>query len=470
MVDPVDVQRSTVEELAAAVRSGATTARSLTETCLARIEAHDGVLNAFVAVDAEAALAQADAIDARVDAGDDVGPLAGIPIGVKDLEDAAGFRTTRGAAHLADGPVVDTDSTEVARLRAAGCVVIGKTNTPEAGFVGDTYNPTFGASKNPWNPERSPGGSSGGTSAAIAGGLVPLATGSDGGGSIRIPSAVTGLSGFKPSQGRIPHGPAPMGAADLSTVGPMARRIRDVAVALDVVVGPSPDDLRSLPHPGASFRAACDDPTPPSRLLYCASTDGTTIDDEIAERTAAAVDQIRAAGVDVVEIDAVLPEVFSPFLLLFFGGMVPAYRPLMGTPAFEAVTPDLQRILTMADERLTPDSIEEARQAAQANSMHLAELMAGFDALITPTVIGHTPISERGGTINGEEVLGWVGNTFGFNVTRRPAGTTPIGLTADGMPLGLQIVGHQLDDVRTVALTAWAEDLFGLDLVAPFPA
>ena len=165
-----------------------------------------------------------------------------------------------------------------------------------------------------------------------------------------------------------------------------------------------------------------------------------------------------------------LPDAFSPFLLLFFGGMVPAYRHLMGTDAFDAVTPDLRRILLMADERLTPDSIEEARKEAQANSVMLAEAMVGFDALITPTVIGHTPVSQRGGVINGNEELGWVGNTFAFNVTRRPAGTTPIGLTADGMPLGLQIVGHQLDDLRTVELTAWAEDVFGLDLVAPFPA
>ncbi|MEO0494879.1 MAG: amidase [Actinomycetota bacterium] len=471
MVDSADVRTSSVEDLAAAVTAGQTTARALTESALARIEAHDGTLNAFVAVDADGALAQAAAIDARLAAGESIGPLAGIPIGVKDLEDAVGFRTTRGAAHLADSAPVTADATEVARLRAAGCVVIGKTNTPEAGFVGDTYNPTFGPTRNPWNTERSPGGSSGGSSAAIAGGLVPLATGSDGGGSIRIPSAVCGFSGFKPSQGRIPHGPAPMGAADLSTVGPMARRIRDVALALDVVVGPSPDDLRSLPHPGDSFRAACDDPVAPTRLLYCASTDGTsTVDDEVAARTSEAVDAIRSSGVEVVEVDGVLPDVFSPFLLLFFGGMVPAYRELMGTDAFDAVTPDLQRILLMADERLTPDSIEEARKEAQTNSIQLAEAMAGFDALITPTVIGHTPVSQRGGLINGTEELGWVGNTFAFNVTRRPAGTTPIGLTADGMPLGLQIVGHQLDDLRTVELTAWAEDLFALDLVAPFPA
>ncbi|MEM9520407.1 MAG: amidase [Actinomycetota bacterium] len=470
MADVPDFRTTTVEALAAAVQAGEISARALTDAALANVDAHNPTLNAFVAVDADAARSAADGIDARLAAGETVGPLAGIPAGVKDLEDASGFRTTRGAAHLADSPILDHDSTEVARLKAAGCVIIGKTNTPEFGFVGDTYNPTFGATKNPFNTERSPGGSSGGASAAVAGGLVPLATGSDGGGSIRIPSALCGMSGLKPSQGRIPHGPAPMGAADLSTVGPMARRIRDVALALDVVVGPSPDDLRSLPGPATSFRAACDAPTAPTRLLYCPAIDGSDIDDEVAARTMVAVDRLREAGVEVVETGAVLPDVFAPFLLLFFGGMVPAYRELMGTPAFDAVTPDLQRILEMADERLTPDSVEEARKQAQANSILLAEAMDGFDALISPTVVGQTPISERGGMVNGEEVLGWVGNTYAFNVTRRPGGTTPIGRTDDGMPLGLQIIGHQLADVRTVELTAWCEDLFDLDLVASFPS
>ncbi|MGB1653770.1 MAG: amidase, partial [Acidimicrobiales bacterium] len=317
-----DFRTITVEALAASVRSGDRSAVSVTQAALERVDAHDGALNAFVALDADRAIAQAAAIDERVAAGDDVGPLAGVPIGVKDLEDALGFRTTRGAAHLASVEPATTDSTEVARLRSAGCVVIGKTNTPEAGWIGDTFNPLFGATKNPWNLERSPGGSSGGTSAAVAGGLVPLATGSDGGGSIRIPSAVVGMSGFKPTQGLIAMGPAPLGAADLSTVGPMARRISDVALALDVVVGPDPNDLRSLPHPGASFRSVCDDPQPPTRLLYCESIDGSEIDAAVAAVTTAALDQLRAQGVEIVEIGPIMPEVFKPFLLLFYGGMV----------------------------------------------------------------------------------------------------------------------------------------------------
>ncbi len=470
MAEIPDFRTITVEALVSSVQAGNRSAVSVTEAALGRIDAHNGALNAFVAVDADRALAQATMIDERIAGGDDVGPLAGVPIGVKDLEDAVGFRTTRGAAHLASVVPASADANEVARLRAAGCVVIGKTNTPEAGWVGDTYNPLFGATKNPWNLERSPGGSSGGTSAAIAGGLVPLATGSDGGGSIRIPSAVVGLSGFKPTQGLIPMGPAPLGAADLSTVGPMARRMSDVALALDVVVGPHPNDLRSLPHPGGSFRAVCDDPLPPTRLLYCESVDGSEVDDVVAAVTTSALDRLRAQGVEIVETGPIMPEVFKPFLLLFYGGMVPAYRHLMGTDAFAAVTPGLQELLIRADELLTPDSIEDARKIAQACSVKLAAAMEGFDALVTPATIGQTPVSQGGGFVNGKETPAWVGNTFGFNVTKRPGGVTCAGFAPDGMPLALQIIGHHLADIRTVELTAWVEQVLDLDPVAPFPS
>ena len=164
---------------------------------------------------------------------------------MKDLEDAAGFRTTQGSAVYADSPIATTDSPLVERLKAAGCIVVGKTNTPEGGHKADTVNPLFGATGNPWDLTRSAGGSSGGSAAAIAAGLVPLCTGSDGGGSIRIPSSVCGISGMKPSLGRVPvGGPKPPGWADLSTRGPMAARVRDITLALDTVVGPDATDLR----------------------------------------------------------------------------------------------------------------------------------------------------------------------------------------------------------------------------------
>ncbi|MEM7142282.1 MAG: amidase family protein [Actinomycetota bacterium] len=464
-----DFRTVTVEDLARRVREREFTAAAVTDAALARIDETNGEINAFVALDTDDARAQAAAIDARLDGGEEVGRLAGIPIGVKDLEDAAGFVTTRGSLVAGDTAPATDDATEVARLRAAGCVVLGKTNTPEAGWVGDTYNPVFGATRNPWNTERSPGGSSGGTSAAIAAGMVPLATGSDGGGSIRIPSALTGLSGHKPSQGRVPSGPAPMGASDLSTVGPMARRIRDVALALDVVSGPTPGDLRSLDAPASSYRRALDDPKAPARVLWAPSIEGQAPDAEILSVCSSAVDRIADAGVEVVETGPVLTDIIGAFALLFYGGMVPVFRDAMNDPdEFAKVTPGLQEILSMANDLLTPDSVEEARKQAQAFSLQLAATMAGYDAILSPTVAGQTPVSERNGTIDGEETVSWVSYTYAFNVTRRPAGSTNAGFTADGMPVGLQIVGHQLDDLGTLTTTAWIEDLLGFDPVARY--
>src|SRR2546421_3022038 len=194
----MDFRTETVVGLAARVRTRELAARELVQHALDRIEALNGELNAFVAVDGERALKEAAVVDDRIAAGDDVGPLVGIPFGVKDLEDAAGFVTTKGSPVFAHDPPADEDSSQVAWLKAAGAVVVGKTNTPELGWMGDTLNTVFGATRNPWDTTRSPGGSSGGSAAAIASGMVPLATRSDGCGSVLIPSAACGLSGMKP--------------------------------------------------------------------------------------------------------------------------------------------------------------------------------------------------------------------------------------------------------------------------------
>ncbi|MGH9008192.1 MAG: amidase, partial [Acidimicrobiales bacterium] len=253
----VDFRRDSLETLAGAVRRKEISARELVGVALGRIDALNPIINAFVAVDGDRALEQAAAVDQKVASGANPGRLAGIPIGVKDLEDTAGYVTTHGSPWFAHDPPAERDSVLVSRLRADGCVVVGKTNTPDFGWTAKTDNPLFGLTKNPWHLEHSPGGSSGGTAAALAAGMVPLATGSDGGGSIRIPASCCGLSGVKASMGRVPSGgPEPPGWPGLSAKGPMAHRIADAALALDVVVAPEPTDLRSLPRPEASWVAA----------------------------------------------------------------------------------------------------------------------------------------------------------------------------------------------------------------------
>ena len=467
-MDVPDFRTVTVEALAAMVRDRTLTAAAVTEHALERIEALNGVLNAFVAVDADAARSEAAAIDARIDAGDDVGPLAGVPIGVKDLVDATGFHTSKGAMYTrGDAPAV-SDCTEVARLRAAGCVVLGKTNTPEHGCMGDTYNPRFGATLNPWNIERSPGGSSGGTGSAIAAGMVPVGTGSDGGGSIRIPSAMCGLSGLKTSHGRVPSGPPPSGLIDLSCVGPMARLIRDVALCLDAVVGPHPADLRSLPAPGISWRAALDSPRVPARVLWAPSIDGGPVDSEIAAACAAAVDRLAAEGVEIVEAQTEIGSVPGVFLQLFFGGLIgPVFRSLYGTDEWANVTDVLALMLEDAYERVTAVSLYEARQQAGELSVALAEAMDGYDVLLMPTLAGQAPAPGGHGTINGEETPNWFRFTPLANLTRRPAGTVCCGFSREGVPIGLQVVGHQLDDLAVLETLAVIEDLLALDPIAP---
>ena len=467
-MDVPDFRTVTVEALAAMVRDRALSAAAVTEHALERIEVLNPQLNAFVALDAESARSQAAAIDERLDAGDDVGPLAGIPIGVKDLADAAGFVTTRGAMHLRDSPPVAADSTEVARMRAAGAVILGKTNTPEFGCMGDTYNNVFGATWNPWNLSRSPGGSSGGTSAAIASGMVPVGTGSDGGGSIRIPSSICGMSGLKPSHGRVPSGPPPPGLLDLSCVGPMARRIRDVAYCLDAVVGPHPSDLRSLPAPTESWRAALDDPPLPARVLWVPSFDGDAVDSEILASCAAAVELLAAEGVEVVEMGTLFDTVSAAFVPLFLGGLIaPSYRPLLGTPAWDDVTDLLAVALEESLENVTVEAISSARQQATELSMQLGEVMSGFDVMLLPTMASQTPVVGGDGLIDGVEIENWVRFTPLANLTRRPAGTVCSGFTDDGMPIGLGVLGHQTDDVGVLQTLAVLEDLLGLDPIAP---
>ncbi len=358
----MDFCRDSMIELASQVRAGELSARDLVEHALSRIDALNPLVNAFVAVDGERALVEAAAVDSAVAAGRDPGPLAGIPFGVKDLEDAAGFVTTEGSVLFADDPPAQHDSILVARLKAAGAIVVGKTNTPELGHKGDTDNAVFGATSNPWNLEHSAGGSSGGTAAAIAAGMVPLGTGSDGGGSIRIPSSCCGLSGMKPSLGRIPSGgPRPPDWMDLSTRGPMARRIADVVAALDVAVGPDPSDLRSLPRPEASWPATLRDARVPSKVAWSPTLGYAPLDDEVRAICTRAVEVLVTLGSEVIEV----PEVFDEDPVNDWLTLVSAYcartlSPFRNTDKWQKVDPLLA---AMAEHAATNTSAEDLVRA-----------------------------------------------------------------------------------------------------------
>ena len=471
MPDPdLAVLRRPVTELAELVRRRELAARELVGLSIAAIEARDVEVRAFVAIDAERALADAAAIDERIAGGDDVGPLAGIPLGVKDLEDAAGFVTTYGSLAHGDPPPAVADSAQVARLRAAGCVVIGKTNTPEHGWKADTESPRFGPTFNPWSLTRSAGGSSGGSAAALAAGLVPLATGSDGGGSIRIPSAVCGLSGMKPSLGRVPAGGAH--APDwqhLSSRGVMARRIRDVVAGLDVVVGPDPTDLRSLPMPEVPWGRSLHDLGAPLRVAWSPTMGYAEVDAEVLANCERAVAALAARGAQVEEVS----DVFAEDPILQWISLASAYNwrtlaDVRESDRWSLVDPGLAAMVEFAMKHVDPVTLVRAEDACHDLNLRLVELFHRYSVLLTPTTAGQTPVQGSAeGSVNGTPEVNWVRFTYPLNMTRSPAGTVCAGFCADGMPVGLQVVGPQHGDVVVLRCLALLEDELALDTVAP---
>ncbi|MEO7556243.1 MAG: amidase [Acidimicrobiales bacterium] len=465
----MDLLRRPVAELAAEVRDGTLTASELVDAALVRIHAVDNQVGAFVVVEPRRALAQAAELDERVARGEPVGALAGIPIGVKDLDDAQGFTTTYGSALHGEDPPAQHDSVLVARLRAAGCIVVGKTNTPEHGSKAQTDNTLFGPTRNPWSLERSPGGSSGGSAAAVAAGMVPLATGSDGGGSIRIPSALCGLTGMKTSLGRVPSGgPRPPGWLSLSTKGVLGRTVRDVVTALDVAVGPDPSDLHSLTPPESAWSHALTELNAPRKVGWSPDLGYATVDREVLAVCERALGVLADLGTEVVELPAVFPE--DP--VMSWAAIVGAcnertFGHLRGTPDWEKTDPEFRFFADLAAEQLSAADVVRGFDAAHVANLRLIEIFHEAPLLLCPTVAGHAPVIGAQGTLNGEETINWVSLTYPFNLTRSPAGTVCAGLTADGMPVGLQVVGPQHADLAVLRALAVIEDALALDTIPP---
>jgi aspartyl-tRNA(Asn)/glutamyl-tRNA(Gln) amidotransferase subunit A len=467
----IDFRTTPLAGLARSVRTKEISARELTQAALDRIARLDPHYNAFVAVDEERALTEADAVDAKITAGADPGPLAGIPLGVKDLQSAIGYRTTYGSALYADAAPATADDPFVARMRAAGCVVVGKTNTPEFGWMGNTTNAIFGPSLNPFDPSRGPGGSSGGTAAALAAGMVPLATGSDGGGSIRIPSACCGLSGMKPSLGRVPAGgPNPPGWIDLSTNGPMARHIADVALALDVAVGPDPTDLRSLPRPEANWLAAMEDPHVPVKIAYAPTLGYATVDAEVAAACERAVGVLESLGADIVVLESVFDDdPVGDFLTVTGASTLRTLRPFMDHPRWDEVHPVLRHYVDAA-QSITAEELLRAFDTFHFLNLRLVELFHGCRILVTPTCSALAPLADdMVSPVNGVNTANWVQFTYPFNMTRSPAASVPVGMSSGGLPIGLQLVGPQHGDLVVLRTAAALEAAIDLDPLATLP-
>ena len=464
----MDFRTTTIEALVGDVRARRTSARELTEAALANIAATQSTLNAVCAVEPAVARAEADAIDKRLANGDAVGPLAGMPLLVKDLEDAAGYRTVFGSALHTGVARATGDSVVVARLKAAGAVVVGKANTPAFGFKAMTENIPFGATRNPWNTDYHAGGSSGGSGSALAGGVVPLATGSDGGGSIRIPAAVCGFSGLKTSQGQVPvGGPNPPGSGVLTVKGPMALRVRDTALALDAVRGPHPTDSFAHPRAAGSWRAALDGDNRPRKVVWSPTMGYAQVDDEIMAACEAVVALLERQGVDVVRTPTIWDSnPAGAWYALWTTQRAKAQGHLKGTPDWEQIDPDLR---VQIEHGLTLSSVDYAR-AIDAGHILAHSLDAAFgdaDVILTPMTAALPPRIGGGAVLNGQPTGDWVQFTPAINMTRNPAGASPIGLSASGLPMSLQVIGRQLDDVGVLKTMCFLEDLLDPRFDAP---
>ena len=453
-----DLNFAGIETLAQLVRAKDVSPSEVMEHTLSRVEALNPSLNAIVALDADAARAEAAEQTDRIATGDDLGPLGGVPFAVKDLENLAGFRTTGGSPAYGDVPPADRDDVHIERLKAAGAIAIGKTNTPEFGLVPYTDNELFGATRNPWNLERTPGGSSGGSAAAVASGMLAMATGSDGGGSVRIPACYTGLFGFKPSFGRVPIGPAKSDNwMDTTCYGPLTRSVRDGARMLDVMAGPSDVDRNSLPAVGFAYRDRIEEAPPRLRIAFNRTLGVTRVQSDVMREVEAAVNTFREMGHDVEETDDAIPEI---------GGY---WRKIS---AFNHLSQHWDDYAQHADEfgkvaggslpygfKTDAEDFGKFGRMRQALVWWTAEIFSTYDLLLTPTLpteafAAEGPVPH---TLDGEK-FSPVAFTYPFNFTGHPAASVRAGLTDAGLPCGLQIVGpRHRDDLVLQASAAYEE-------------
>jgi aspartyl-tRNA(Asn)/glutamyl-tRNA(Gln) amidotransferase subunit A len=440
-------------ELADAVRAGDVSAQELLEVHLERIDRLDPVLNAICFRDDAAAREVAADVDRRVAAGEDPGPLAGLPLGVKELSQVAGWPDTEASRIYADR-VASQDSHEMARLRASGAVLVGLTTASEFGAVSYTNTPLHGITRNPWNPERTPGGSSGGSAAAVAAGMLPIASGSDGGGSIRIPAAYCGLFGWKPTFGSIGAGPGPYNTALQSVHGSMARSVRDAARYVDATGGPTPDDPTSLPMPAVPYeeQVVSGQATDALRGLRVAwsSTVGYAVTDPEVEKLVhqAALALIEEAGLELVDVPVELPRPGLTWGLLSSLDLA-AFHLDAARDRLDLVT-DVPRMGFETIEHLRPEGLLKAIRRRCELISAAGQIFEQVDLLLTPTTPVPAFVAE--GTLVGE-IAGEQVNLFGlsapftapFNITGQPAASIPVG-TVDGLPIALQVVARRHED------------------------
>src|SRR5438552_10832064 len=443
-----DLCSLTATEMLDAFRRHELSPMDVTRAVLERIEKLNPVLNAFNLV-SERALDDAKASEARWRAGQPKGLLDGVPVSIKDIILTKGWPTLRGSKTVDPKGPWNDDAPATARLREAGAVLLGKTTTPEFGWKGVTDSPLTGITRNPWNPKKTPGGSSGGAAAALASGMGALAVGTDGGGSIRIPCSFTGLFGIKPSFGRVPAWPlSPFGT--VAHVGPIARNVTDAALMLDVLSLPDARDWHALPYEARDYRTTLEHGVQDVRIAFSPDLGYAKVDGEVAVLVREAVKVFADLGARVEEKHPGFENPEPIYWAHWFPGSAFLLKDL-SVEKRKLVDPGL---LDAADQgkKFSMMEILEAQQKRGALGAHMNLFHRDYDLLLTPalSIAAFDAGKDVADAMLQKRWTDWTPFSYPFNLTQQPAASVPCGLTRAGLPVGLQIVGPRYADARVL--------------------
>ena len=437
-----DLIRMSAVDLIAGYRTGKISPVEATRAVLDRIHAVNDKINAFMIIDDEGAMASARESEARWVKGAPKGLLDGVPTTIKDLLLTKGWPTLKGSLTVDPAGPWDEDAPAVARLREHGAVFLGKTTTPEVGWKGLTESALSGITRNPWNLGKTPGGSSGGASAALAADMGPLAVGSDGGGSIRIPSAFAGVFGLKANYGRVPVYPE-SAMRNLSHVGPMTRSVADAALMLNVLAEPDQRDHTALPYQAIDFTKGLDDGIAGLKVAFSPDLGYAKVDGEVARIVADAVKVFTGLGAVVEQRDPGFENPKAIFKAHWWAGAAGAFAHL---PAEEKakLEPELAEIVADG-QKLSILDYMRAMEGRTALCLQLRAFFQDYDLLLTPSLsvpafdVGR--LQPPGSAPDDTYWTDWTPFSFPFNLSQQPACSIPCGFTNDGLPVGLQIVG-----------------------------
>jgi len=445
---PGDLCDRPAREIAALLQTRAVGAVEVLDAFLARIAAVNPMLNAIVTLDPEGARAQAMAIDAARARGDPLGPWAGLPIAIKDMEATRGMRTTLGSPIFRDH-VPDHDALFVERLRGHGVVVIGKTNTPEFAMGSQTFNPIFGATRNPWNPGMTCGGSSGGAAVCVATGMLPFADGSDIGGSLRNPGNFNHVFGLRPSPGRVPDAPSVDGWHALSVLGPIARTASDAAFLLAAMAGPDARDPLSIAEDPAVFLRPLDRDFSGVRVALSRTLGGLPVDPEVARVLEEGAAFLRQHGCIVEEAEPDLAGAdlaFDTQRALYFAAR---YAPLVAAHRHEMKDTAIWNIgqaWALTSQRIVDASLARTRVFhAMRTFLERYEFLIAPVNQVPPFSVDQPFVTEING-VRMESYIEWMRSCTRISITSHPAASVPCGFTRSGLPVGIQVVGRYRDE------------------------